>query len=144
MCVANRQVRSTVNIVKTSLSRNGNGFIENPRTSLLWGYLQRVFKKEIAAGTIFFTDCTMCAYGTPWKKPTTFMLWGSHVGDVNLRSCNSRSICSFSCKAHEQLSSATRVLIDGKVKDKCFATKKGQVYPNRLVKDLLNQLLHLQ
>ena len=78
------------------------------------------------------------------KKPTKFMTWGSHAGDVNLRSCNSRSICSFSCKAHEQLSSATRVLIDGKVKDKCFATKKGQVYPNRLVKDLLNQLLHLQ
>ncbi len=134
---ANRCVRSTVRMVKSSIRRGKSVFLENPHSSLIWGFLEKSLDAEIAAGKITFCTCTMCAYGTPWRKGTKVMLWGPQAANVALRKCCSKKLCQFSKKMHEPLSSNTVVMVE----DKVFATKKAQTYPNKFVRHLLGQLV---
>ena len=141
---ANRQVRSAIKMIRVSLHNGGMGFLENPAGSLIWGLLFRTFYRELLQGLLYVVSCTMCGYGTKWKKPTRFLVWGPNAHRITLRKCCGRKICDFTKEPHEQLSSNSAVLTDNTGGTKCFATKKGQVYTNKLVSELMTQLITKQ
>ena len=103
---ANRQVKSAVRMIRSSVSRSKQGFLENPQPSLIWGFLEKALAREIKAGQIVFVDSTLCGYGTPWRKATKVMIWGDNASSVSLKFCRCRQCCQFSGVPHVPLPSS--------------------------------------
>ena len=75
---ANAQLRSVAKMIDISISCETNsGFLENPKSSLIWHYPLRRYRKRIVEGKLFIKECTMCGYGTRLMKPTRLLVWAS-------------------------------------------------------------------
>ena len=133
---ANRQVRSAVIIVKSSILHGKSGFLEQPDTSIMWHYLYKALSQELRNRKAFIKRCCMCGYGAAWKKPTRLLVWGERAESITLKWCHGKGTCDFSGKPHHPLTSTSTVM----VKDHQFGTVKAQVYPKPFVSDLLSQL----
>ena len=105
------------------------GYLENPGSSMMFTVPE--FKVLEDAGIIYFPKCDFCQYGTPWKKPTTFVTW---LWKPELKQCHMcQGRCSHSGKKH--------VVLSG-FQNKRFMTSYAQVYPRNLAKSLMGQMLN--
>ena len=137
----NRMLRGAIRVIKRSLSLHQCGYLENPRSSLMWHILRRVFRRELASGEMSLLRIDMCRYGTAYKKPTTILVWGKDSHKIVLKQCNYSGICVRTGLPHEQLSSSSSCkycVVNG-----AFRTSAAQVYPPRFVAHLLDQLWSL-
>ena len=130
---------SAARIIRTSLTRAGIRFLKNPETFLVRHYINNVFKQGFGRGGMRIISGTMCGYKARCTTPTSFLFWGPRSGEIVHRRCH-RKICEFPRARHVALSSTKAVTIAGTNSSKCFGAKKGQVYPDALVKDLMTQL----
>lgn len=127
---SNFQIRAFRRRVFYCIKHDITGYAENPRTSLLWKFpwIRNLERNHL----IKLTHCEMCAYGTPWRKATTFMTWGPGR-DIELKRCIMKNkVCFHTGKPHIVLTGASR---------SGFKTEAAQVYPQPLADHLLAQLL---
>jgi len=89
--------------------------------------IKRLLKRKKA----FLVVTHMCQYQVPWKKPTTFLIWGAPLGSIQLHRCQG-SRCSASGKKHLQLTGANRA---------GFMTRRAQEYPLQLAEHLIDQFV---
>lgn len=137
---ANRQARSALGMIRRHIDKGGSGHLENPKSSLFWHLVQKALAKQQKKGICRMVKCDMCAYGTPWKKPTSLLVWAPESSSVSLKCCTGKQgLCSRTGLPHEQLSSSDSCVYA--VKDGKCRTAFGQVYPKRFISSLLSQLV---
>ena len=66
--------RRSMKLALASLLSGQSGYIENPRTSMLWK--TRQIRKLLLNGA-HFVDFDMCQFRRPYKKATRLLVWGS-------------------------------------------------------------------
>ena len=131
--MGNVQVRRAVALIEACIVAGKSGYLENPATSRSWIVIQKMLRRELAAGLARIIVVDMCGYGTAFKKPTRLLMWGRHSVNVILRRCGGgRGVCGHSGLPHLQLTG---------VKDGVFLTHHAQVYCASFVEDFLGQLL---
>ena len=129
----NRMIRSAIRIIQSCLERGVCGYLEKPLPSLVWGIMNRRFCKEFAAGLCRYVACDLCQYGTSYKKPTRFMLFGPNIGGITLRRCSGKhGICSRTGIKHEQITSTHDCNFG--VRDGQWSATKTQIYQMDLAK----------
>ena len=129
----NLQVRRACALIKWSISARQSGYLENPATSRVWLVIQKLLRRELAAGLLRIIEVHMCAYGTPFKKPTRLLVWGRHAANVSMKLCGGRrGVCGHTGKPHLQLTG---------VENGRFLTHQAQIYSHSFVADFLGQLL---
>ena len=93
--------------------------IENPASSMIWSEPDmRALTAETQATAVVLDSC---AFGTPWKKPTTFLVNDSRFSALGRR-------CP-GCAQHDQLEGETT---DEETGGRMWRTRKAQVYPRNL------------
>ena len=118
--------------VRAHVSAGGRGYLENPAQSLLWA--TKGMQALLNEGIAWFADAHSCAYGTPHRKATRFLLWGVPQGSVQLRKCRpTGKICSTSKQPH--------FVLTGMAEGGQFATNGTEEYSSALAEDLISQLL---
>ena len=126
----NFMYRKCMEYATLSINANRSGWIENPRTSMLWK--TPGIKRLLRLGGRF-VEAHFCQYGTSYKKATRFLVWGPKSGDVVLSTCCGRKgVCSRTGRKHIELTGIRR----GK-----FLTSAAQVYPLGLCRSLMSQLI---
>ena len=136
--IGNRQVRSALRIIRSCISTGTNGYLENPRSSLIWHVLSKALKKFLSTGEAKYINVDMCMYGVPWKKPTRILAFGPWASSISLKTCHGRGTCDRTHRPHEQLSSS--ISCSYGVKNGKWRTSFAQVYPVRFVNDLLKHI----
>ena len=130
--LGNIQVKRVCKLIRDLIQNDIGGHLGNPLTSIVWNICCYILRSEISSGQITLVDTDMCVYGTPWKKPTRFAIWGPGRFDVKLDRCHpSGKVCSTSGKEHVQLVGQVNGV---------WRTSLGQIYPHRLVRKLLDPL----
>ena len=127
----NRMVRNSIKLVRLAISLGIPGYLENPQTSIMF-HVPGI-KQLLKRGKVFMAVCHMCQYKVPWKKPTTFMIWGIPKDTVKLHKCTGVGRCTASGKKHLQLSGAGKA---------GFLTRAAQAYPLALSRHLMPQILN--
>ena len=85
-------------IVRTCVSRGVGVCLENPRTSRM--FLAPPLNRM--GGEKYHT--VFCAYGTPWRKATTFLTWHCPALSTLVATCSSKhGLCDHSGKPHRVL-----------------------------------------
>ena len=126
----NYMYRKAMKYAENSLRAGKSGWIENPRTSMLWK--SAGVRKLLKLGAVF-VDAHFCQYGCPYKKATRFLVWGQHRHRVVLsQCCRRKGICSRTGRKHIELSGLHRGV---------FRTSAAQVYPLQLCRSLMSQLI---
>ena len=159
MASGNATAQACVDIILSCKSHKVPVALENPRDSLLFLHpaLQAAAKGLPQLSPL--EDCClepppvnldvtfdMCAFGTPWRKPTRLWLWNLCEADVtSLRSMKCRSHrssrkgapahCGFSLRPHQQLTGAVK---------SSFKTKVAEAYPVQFAEHLARILLRVQ
>ena len=126
----NAMYRHAMQVIRESLHTGGRGYLENPRGSRLFRTpgIQRLIRLKQA----FLVRCDFCQYGTVYRKPTVFLIWGVAIGSVSLRTCSPvGGLCSATHKCHEVLT--------GKGSEG-WRTRHAQAYPLPAARDLITQL----
>ena len=67
----------SVQLIRKCLRRGKAGYLENPRSSMLWKTPE--IQRLLCDSRVQLIYLDMCQYGTQWKKPTT-LLWCGGVG----------------------------------------------------------------
>ena len=94
----NCMCRKCMEYATLSINAKRSGWIENPRTSMLWK--TPGIKRLLRLGGRF-VDAHFCQYGTSYKKATRFLVWGPKSGDVVLSTCcGRRGVCSRTGRRH--------------------------------------------
>ncbi|CAE7204167.1 unnamed protein product [Symbiodinium sp. CCMP2592] len=108
-------------VVRECLAAGVHFIIENPQTSRLWefGPIRDIFLNKHVC---FFTFHT-CAWGTPYKKPTS-MLTDLHSLSSLARRCPGGHV-------HERLKGSVMSIVDGKLQS-CNRTIAAGAYPESL------------
>ena len=112
---ANTMLKRSVQLIRKCLRLGKTGYLENPRSSMLWKTpdIQRL----LCDSRVQLIHFDMCQYGTQWKKPTTLLVWGCRP--FSLLKCQHTGVCVRTKKPHLQLTG-----IGGKK----FLTSQAQVY----------------
>ena len=130
--VGNIIIRRVCKLIKSLISQNKAGYLEQSQNSIAWKVIDILLRKEILQGSIAFHDFDMCQYGTSWRKRTRVMRFGPHRDCVHLRFCSSKNgICSRTHLPHE--------ILEGTVNG-VWKTSIAQVYPYAFVRSLLSEL----
>ena len=124
----NIMVRNAIEYIKICFERKIPGYLENPRSSMI--FQVPWIRRKIKEGSLVANKVDFCQYGTPFKKPTTFLTWGFKV---NLHTCTATNRrCSFTNSFHEVLTGIS----NGK-----FRTSAAQMYPRKLAKNFMTEFL---
>ena len=126
----NRMARHALEVIRFCLEGGIPGYLENPQTSML--FQVPGFRRLLKRGRAFLTTAHMCQYGVPWRKATTFLVWGLPKGSVELRKCSGSGRCSATGKQHLRLSGTDK---------QGFLTRRAQEYPRDLATHLMQQIL---
>ena len=98
----NNLYRHSMRYAKGSIVAGKSGYIENPRSSLLWR--TRGVKRLLKLGA-YFLDLDMCQYGRQYKKSTRLLVWGDAWNNVSFKRCHGKhGICSRTGRKHICLS----------------------------------------
>ena len=127
----NIMVKNAIEYVKICLSKNIPGYIENPKTSMLWKVPW--IRRQINKGVLLVNKVDFCQYGTAFKKPTIFLTWNF---SVSLKTCTPNNCrCSYTGSFHETLTG---------ISNWKFRTSAAQVYPRKLAKHFINEFLNAE
>ena len=125
----NRQARSVIAMRRASIAAGTQGYLEQPRGSLMWHILRTKFNRETLTGVIRIVPVDLCQYGVPWEKPASIMIWGKSAPAIPLKCCTG-PVCSRTGLPHEKLSSP--ISVGDCIKNGRFRTSYAQVYPKSL------------
>jgi hypothetical protein len=128
---ANLQYRYALELIDESLKLKIPGYMENPKTSMLWN--GDGIQALIRDGKAWLAETDLCQYGTAWKKGTRMLMWGMPAGAFHLPKCRGpkRGICGKTGEGHLVL----RGVAGGK-----FLTGQAQVYPREFTTDFSNKV----
>ncbi|CAE8630360.1 unnamed protein product [Polarella glacialis] len=106
------------------------GYVENPFHSRCW--LTQFFRDVSKSIQAHSHEVHYCQYGTRWKKPTRFLMWGKFVELWCPKQCHSHSHkCTRTGQSH--------IVLSGKVDGK-YRTLLAQPYPKLLCEELIRTL----
>ena len=118
--MGNSLLNISIEVFLACMEANVAVSMENPASSRIWltPDIQTLLHKGAS-----FQHTTFCAFGTPWRKATSFLTWG--CPNFNLPSCQGTfAKCSFTNKAHLPLV--------GRTAEGHWRTRIAQPYPLQL------------
>ena len=101
--VGNACMRAALKLIRFFHKHRIPWIMEHPASSKAWRLPE--VKAILVMTNVQFTTCDFCAYGTPWRKRTSFMSGHVDVQDLARVSkmCSGRGKCSFTGRPHVQL-----------------------------------------
>ena len=132
--MGNKCIRVVLMLCRLCIRLQVPFILENPFTSMLWD-LPEIRELEATTG-VYAQVADLCSFGTPWKKPTRFLIFGIDYSDsesLTLRCAGRGGMCSTSSKRH--------FLLEGPGPDGKPRTRTAQEYPRRLCNTLAWTLL---
>ena len=97
--LGNASLSFTIAIIRLCRKHGIPVGLENPRTSILW--LAPPLLPLLRASDCRHHHFDQCAFGTPWRKPTTIALWGGGLCDrLTCRCGGSKGICGHTGVPH--------------------------------------------